>query len=80
MKIEIERELYLNILRSKEYAPYLIFKKGNDSVFLDIIELPKKHYLPINGVYVDGFIFSGKIIDALSFVSDEKVIELVMID
>lgn len=75
MKIKIERELFLNLLKSKEYSPYLVLKKDS-SVYIDIVNIPKDHYLTINGSYSDGFILCGIISDALKYVSDEKLLKV----
>lgn len=60
--MKIPRILYEKLLRSQEYAPYLFFK--SDKVFIDMVNIPKESYLPINKNYEDGLNLCWQINDS----------------
>ena len=61
--MEIEMDLYIALLSSQEYAPYLIHKTDGTK-YIDMKNIPKKSYKPLNGDYVAGFKLVNRINDA----------------
>jgi len=49
--------------QSPEYSPYLLFD-GKGSVAIDMKNIPKSSYKPLNGDYVAGFMLVNRINDA----------------
>lgn len=61
--MKISHELLNEVRRSREYADYVLY--GNDGVIkINYGKLPKQHYLPLNGDYVEGLILSQKLNEA----------------
>jgi len=57
-------DTYLNLLKCSEYAPHLLKRPGEDAVYVNFEAMPKSFYLPLNGNYVEGLIFSQKLNEA----------------
>lgn len=53
---------FVELLKSKEYLPYL-YQKQNEW-FVDYASLPRTHYLDINGDSIMGLSFSQKLNEA----------------
>ena len=62
----LERDLYMKLLEAPEYAEMLAFPVGGGSMSLVWDRVPKRHYLPLCGDYVDGFILCGRLNDAVA--------------
>ena len=63
--IVLKPEKYNDVRGCNEYQPYLLFKtKERNTFWIDMEKIPKEHYLPINGNYVDGLIFCNQLNDA----------------
>jgi len=72
--IELSPEEFINLLKSEEYAPYLLHEFSSGKKLINMKALPKTHYLPINGSYNDGYFFCLK----LNEFSDQDMIEVRM--
>jgi len=59
--MKVTKELKVKLLQSKEYQPYILFRVNDPAIYIDFKNLPKECYLPINGDYVEGWLFSRKL-------------------
>ena len=57
--LKLTNKEYANLLRSKEYAEYLLF--NDKGTFINFKSLPKTHYLEINGDSINGLLFSQRL-------------------
>lgn len=57
--MKIDQKTYLKLLRCRLYAPYLIFSANG--VAINFKDMPKTHYLDLDGDSIDGLIFCQKL-------------------
>lgn len=73
--IAITPLLYYNLLRSEEYAPYLVLR--DQKPFLDMVKLPRGAFIPLCGDKVDGYILTTIINQAIPLL-DGQYLEIRM--
>ena len=61
----LSRNNYHKLLKSEEYAPYLMFNTNDRNISINIKILPKDYYLPVDGDYFLGIELAWEINKAM---------------